>query len=82
MAVETALKFLERFEREETLRTQLYISFPKDLPNLVQFAQGKGFVVTEDDMREALKSYKEKLPTGTIEPLKQYLSDAPKLPGA
>lgn len=79
MAVETALKFLERLEREETLRTQLYVSRPKDLAQFVQFAHGKGFVVEQQDMVEALKSYEEQFASGSLAPLKQYLETAPKL---
>ena len=79
MALETALKFLERVEREETLRTQLYVSRPKSLADFVQFAQGKGFVTTADDMKQALQSYQEQFATGTVEPLKAYL-DLPELP--
>jgi predicted ribosomally synthesized peptide with nif11-like leader len=71
MSVMAAMKFLERVEREETLRTQLYISRADDLERLVKFAHGKGFILTEDELREALKNYKPKLPTANIEPLKQ-----------
>ena len=71
MALETALKFLERLEKEETLRTQLYISKADSLEKLVQFAHGKGFVVNQDDMTTALDEYQEQFPKGTIEPLRQ-----------
>ncbi len=71
MSVMAALKFLERVEREETLRTQLYVSRADDLPRLLQFAHGKGFILTEEDLKEALNTYKPKFPTGNIEPLKQ-----------
>jgi predicted ribosomally synthesized peptide with nif11-like leader len=71
MSVMAAMKFLERVEREETLRTQLYISRADDLERLVKFAHGKGFILTEEELREALNSYKPKLPTANIEPLKQ-----------
>lgn len=74
MAVETALKFLERLEREESLRGQLYISRPNDLEKLVQFAHGKGFVVSDADMKVALNQYQEQFPTGNIQPLKQLVS--------
>lgn len=74
MPVETALKFLERLEREESLRGQLYISRPNDLEKLVQFAQGKGFVVSKEDMKVAISQYQEQFPSGTVEPLKQLLS--------
>ncbi|MCA9885722.1 MAG: Nif11 family protein [Anaerolineae bacterium] len=71
MAIETALKFLERLEKEDTLRTQLYVSKANSLEKLVQFAHGKGFVVSQDDMTTALNEYQEKFPKGTIEPLRQ-----------
>jgi predicted ribosomally synthesized peptide with nif11-like leader len=74
MAVETAKKFLERLEREETLREQLYVSSPKDLEKFVQFAHGKGFVVRKEDMATALQEFKPKLKTANLEPLKQLVS--------
>ena len=80
MAVETALKFLERMEREESLRHQLYISNPEDLTKLVEFARGKGFIVSPNDLATALDSYQEKFPTGSVQPLKQYFKDFKRLP--
>ncbi|QPC82856.1 hypothetical protein G4Y79_00330 [Phototrophicus methaneseepsis] len=74
MALETALKFLQRLEKENTLRTQLYISKADTLEKLVQFAHGKGFVVSQDDMKIALNEYQEQFPQGTIEPLRQLPS--------
>ena len=74
MALETALKFLQRLEKENTLRTQLYISKADSLEKLVQFAHGKGFVVSEQDMKIALDEYQEQFPQGTIEPLRQLPS--------
>ena len=74
MALETAVKFLERLEREETLRTQMYISNPDDLDKLVQFAHGKGFVVRREDMATAIAQFKPRLKSGNLEPLKQLLS--------
>lgn len=74
MALETALKFLQRLEKENTLRTQLYISKADTLEKLVQFAHGKGFVVSQDDMKVALNEYQEQFPQGTIEPLRQLPS--------
>jgi hypothetical protein len=76
MVLDTARKFLERLEREETLRTQLYISNPKDIETFVQFAHGKGFVTTVADMQTALTEFKPKLKTGNLESLKQLA--APK----
>lgn len=76
MSVMAAMKFLERMEREETLRGQLYISRADDLALLLQFAHGKGFVLTEEELTTALQTYKAKFKTGSIEPLKQLV--APK----
>ncbi len=76
MSVIAALKFLERMEREETLRGQLYISRADDLPRLLQFAHGKGFVLTTEELKTALETYKPKFKSGSIEPLKQLV--APK----
>jgi hypothetical protein len=80
MAVETALKFLERMEREESLRHQLYISNPEDMDKLLEFARGKGFIVSVNDMAVALDNYHEKFPTGSVQPLKQYFKDYKRLP--
>lgn len=74
MALQTAVKFLERLEREETLRTQMYISNPDDLDKLVQFAHGKGFVCRREDMSTAIAQYKPRLKSGNLEPLKQLLT--------
>lgn len=76
MSVAAAIKFLERMEKEETLRSQLYVSRADDMARLLQFAHGKGFVLSEDDLRTALETYKPRLKTGSVEPLKQLI--APK----
>lgn len=73
MVLETARKFLERLEREETLRTQLYITNPKDIETFVKFAHGKGFVTSVQDMQTALSEFKPKLKKGNLEPLKQLI---------
>ena len=80
MAVETALKFLERVEREESLRQQLYVSKPEDLKQLTEFARGKGFLISEQDIAAAMDSYQEKFPTGSVQPLKAYLKGFKRLP--
>ena len=74
MAMETAVKFLERLEREETLRQQLYINGVGDIEKLVQFAHAKGFVVKQADMEAAIAQFKPKLPTANLTPLKQLVS--------
>lgn len=80
MALDTALRFLERVEREDSLRTQLYITRPEDLETLKQFAWGKGFIISADDLAEALEGYQEKFTTGSIAPLREYLKDYKRLP--
>lgn len=80
MAVVTALKFLERMEREESLRTQLYVSQPADLSKMTEFARGKGFIFSEPDFVEAFSQYEERFPTGTIAPLKEYVDEYKMLP--
>ena len=75
MALQTAVKFLERLEREETLRTQMYISNPDNLDKLVEFAHGKGFVVRREDLSTAIAQFKPRLKSGNLEPLKQLLSE-------
>lgn len=80
MAVETALKFLERMEREESLRHQLYISNPEDMDKLVEFARGKGFIVSVNDLAVALDNYQEKFPSGSVQPLKEYFKEFKRLP--
>jgi hypothetical protein len=80
MAVETALKFLERIERESSLRNQLYVSRPDDIHKLAEFARGKGFVVSANDIANALDEYQEKFPTGSVQPLKEYLKGFKRLP--
>lgn len=80
MALETAMHFLERVEREDSLRTQLYVTRPEDIQDLTTFAQGKGFITSVDEMAEAIETYQPRFQTGSIEPLKDYLKDYKRLP--
>jgi|GEM_PF-1287365 len=80
MAIETAMEFLQRIEREDSLRTQLYVTRPEDIEELTTFARGKGFIMSIDDMAEAIETYQPRFPTGSIEPLKEYLKDYKRLP--
>lgn len=73
MAIETATKFLERMEREHSLREQFYVSAPKTLPQLTDWARGKGFLFSEEEFIEALTEYHPRFATGSVEPLKQYI---------
>ncbi|MCS6835967.1 MAG: Nif11-like leader peptide family natural product precursor [Anaerolineae bacterium] len=71
MSLTTAQRFLQRLEREETLRQQLYISGINSLDKLVQFAHGKGFIVSQEEMKVALETFKPSLKTANLEPIKQ-----------
>ncbi len=79
MAVETALKFIERVEREHSLREQLYITAPESLPQLLEFARGKGFLFSDDEFIEAMSNYQERFATGSIDPLKKYIERYKKI---
>lgn len=71
MSLITAQRFLQRLEREETLRQQLYISGINSLDKLVQFAHGKGFIVNEEEMKAALMAFKPSLKTANLAPIQQ-----------
>jgi predicted ribosomally synthesized peptide with nif11-like leader len=73
MAVETALKFIERVEREHSLREQLYITAPESLPQFLDFARGKGFIFSDEDFITAMDNYQERFATGSIDQLKKYI---------
>ncbi|MBI5670972.1 MAG: Nif11-like leader peptide family natural product precursor [Chloroflexi bacterium] len=59
MAVETARKFIEDLDRNSALSTQFTIAAPDSLDSVVDFASGKGYVFTKDDLQAALKHYPE-----------------------
>jgi hypothetical protein len=80
MSVVTALKFVERVEREDSLRHQLYISKPEDIYTLTQFARAKGFIISTEDLVEALEQYQEQYVKGSVQPLKAYLNGYKRLP--
>jgi predicted ribosomally synthesized peptide with nif11-like leader len=71
MSLITAQRFLQRLEREETLRQQLYISGINSLDKLVQFAHGKGFIVSQEEMKAALAAFKPSLKTANLAPIQQ-----------
>lgn len=64
MSVEAAQKFLARIEKEDSLRTQLYINGVADLEKMRAFAHGKGFILTDEELKVALQSYKPQLASG------------------
>jgi predicted ribosomally synthesized peptide with nif11-like leader len=57
MAVQTAEKFLERLQEESSLKSQLYVTRPRNTDQLLQFAQGKGFIFSAEDLQAALKKH-------------------------
>jgi predicted ribosomally synthesized peptide with nif11-like leader len=59
MAVMNAKQFLELFERDQPLQTQLVVYDPEDFDDLVDFAVGKGYIFTKDELLEALNEYEE-----------------------
>jgi len=71
MSLMTAQRFLQRLEREETLRQQLYISGINSLEKLVQFAHAKGFMVDEEELKAALATFKPSLKTANLAPIQQ-----------
>ncbi len=72
MSLEAANKFLARLEKEESLRTQLYVNGVADIARLRQFAHGKGFILSEEELKSALQTYKPKLASGgNMETFKQ-----------
>jgi hypothetical protein len=59
MTVETARKFIEDLERNSTLSTQFTIASPDSLDTVIDFASGRGYVFTKDELMAALKRYPE-----------------------
>ena len=59
MAVMSVKQFLELFEQDKTLQTQLVIYDAEDFDDLVDFAAAKGYMFTKDELLEALNEYDE-----------------------
>ncbi len=59
MAVMSVKQFLDLFEQDKTLQTQLVIYDAEDFDDLVDFAVAKGYVFTKDELLEALNEYEE-----------------------
>jgi predicted ribosomally synthesized peptide with nif11-like leader len=57
MAVETARTFIEDLERNSSLSAQFTIASPDTLDSVIDFASGKGYVFTKDELQAALKQY-------------------------
>lgn len=61
MSVETAQQFLELLEDDEPMRTQLFLEGPQTAAAFVEFATNKGFIFSEDDLREALRDHPDSM---------------------
>ncbi|MEO8612340.1 MAG: Nif11-like leader peptide family natural product precursor [Chloroflexota bacterium] len=59
MTVMIVKQFLELFEQDQTLQTQLVIYDPEDFDDLVDFAVAKGYVFSKDELLAALDEYAE-----------------------
>jgi predicted ribosomally synthesized peptide with nif11-like leader len=59
MTLMNAKQFLELFERDQPLQTQLVVYDPEDFDDLIDFAAAKGYQFTKDELLEALDEYQE-----------------------
>lgn len=55
MSTESARKFIEDLEHDTSLSTQFTIVSPNSFDGVVDFAYGKGYVFTKDELDKALK---------------------------
>jgi len=56
MTVDNARQFIELLEHDTSLQTQFTIASPNTTEAVVDFASGKGYMFTKDDLLNALKS--------------------------
>lgn len=70
MALETARKFIVDLENDSTLAAQLYVASPDSLDGVVDFASGKGYLFTMDELEKALKLYPD---SAISRQLRQYI---------
>jgi len=50
-------QFLELFEQDKTLQTQLVVYDPEDFDDLIAFAAAKGYAFSKDELLDALDEY-------------------------
>jgi predicted ribosomally synthesized peptide with nif11-like leader len=55
MSAATAQKFLELLSSNPGVQTQFRVADPRSLDKLLDFAHGKGFIFTAEDLETALK---------------------------
>jgi predicted ribosomally synthesized peptide with nif11-like leader len=59
MSVMSAQQFLEFFEQDKTLQTQLVVYDPEDFDDLIDFAAAKGYLFSKDELLGILNEYAE-----------------------
>jgi predicted ribosomally synthesized peptide with nif11-like leader len=57
MSVETARKFVELLAEDDAMQHQFNTTNPVGAEAVLQFAQAKGFIITEADLRTVLEDY-------------------------
>jgi len=57
MPVMDLKRFLELFEQDKTLQTQLGVYDPEDFNDLIDFAAAQGYLFTKDELLNTLKEY-------------------------
>jgi predicted ribosomally synthesized peptide with nif11-like leader len=56
MSAVNAQKFIELLSTNPGIQTQFRVSDPRNLNRLLDFARGKGFIITAEDLETALQS--------------------------
>jgi predicted ribosomally synthesized peptide with nif11-like leader len=57
MSAQTARKFLEFVNTNPGVQTQLRVSDPRTLDKLLNFAHGKGYIVSAEELEAALNEF-------------------------
>jgi predicted ribosomally synthesized peptide with nif11-like leader len=59
MTAGTARQFIELLERDSSLQTQFMVASPTSVDGILDFASGKGYIFTKEDLMNAIKAYPE-----------------------
>ena len=57
MSVETARRFLHQLSTNQGLQTHFYVVDPHTPDKLLEFARGKGFIFTAEELETALNDF-------------------------
>ncbi len=57
MSYGNAVQFLKLLDDKRGMQTQLYVSSPDDLDELVRFGLSKGFIFTKEELVQALQEH-------------------------